>query len=1312
MPKLEVGDVNDPLEREADAVADQVMRMPAPSPEAPHAPASEPAVSTVVEFDQDEADELIEAPPVSGFAGAAALPGGSGAVAQRKCASCEAEEKDDEIHRSVANELFARKYGTCEDENELHRACANCDLEEDEQLRRQPVAGSSGTSAVGIALRPPLPFGEIKLRDQSPHRPIGEPLIFYEVAREMSAPKSNEAIFAPWRATLRRSPAPTQGTVAGPTEQNESVKCSKPPCNRIAEWLVHDRYPTCQDRNQLRRACALREVEGNEPIMREPGAGRRGGATSDSFVEQLRGRARGSGRPLPDHARNFLEPRLGVPLGHLRIHDDSAADSLAERINARAFTFGTHIFFRSGEAKPTTHAGMRLLAHEVAHTLQNAEQGTVERSSADDLVSSMANTAETVLDDVVAGSFYTSNEFEERIRKLSKSERKRLRTMMVSQSFVDQEIVDELIEVLDNVIAGYVGGTVGHVESRPCEPGDVEPVSMPEWTGDLTITDLELLGGSGESKGKLGRHTPSQSLRLFQRALIQWGCQTASPARNPLPTYGADGAYGEEFRRGVRQFQRAEGLSVDGAAGPATIKAMATELYGINLRSEVERELEIDRAREQLEAQQAADAELGAWEDRVDHFIWTLYKEGKRYRKNQSVQYEANVSLLVAQKIQGFGPTIISEGLERVQLQDPDFYEHVLFGGRLISALQELGVFGVEFKAPRDADFLDGFVIESNNLEHDSPLASPQFSGWDIPEIFAGFTIGTGKGIAKGIAETIEGIVSLFTPEFWKAMYDMVPKVISEPNFRFEIGRASAEMLHKQLAALNASKPYDYGKKLGVLFGMLVFEIAVGVLTGGVGSAALKGLDGAKLLSKFPRLKRLAQRIASTSLIRAGVKAGSRLAEGAMAVVERVQKLVGRVRKLLPDLTSNAKLGRQLGEFAEADMLAALATKKELTRKLDELELTQTKLELALDQPEPDYDQVQRLAKDLEQKANALEDLVAARSGGKHRIGSHLRAPNSLKLSNDRVSLAQKQGEIDFIDQNITPVDGHNHVSIEFDEGYASWNIEGPKACRINSPKRCHGVKKDGKLESSEIHGNSLGGRVLNEHILRTYTPEEIADVVAYGKVHGLSEQQVYDFLNVGGIKNRKRRESKGITGEESWDDIRRERPLGPDELKQHMDNWKGEIEPRGYPYLFDDASRFKAFKGEIEALAKQYNLPEGSIVVQGSSLRTPDARDVDVALFVSREDFDRYANKALDHMRPSKNEITRKGTAKTKKFRQLQNHVRKGFIRKSELLPNGNENSVSKVLNVTAAKYKLQKIDFSLMVSDSHFAMYPFLPF
>lgn len=91
---------------------------------------------------------------------------------------------------------------------------------------------------------------------------------------------------------------------------------------------------------------------------------------SGDFAERLRGSLRAGGRPLSDDARNFLESRLGVDLGVVRLHDDAPARALAQRINARAFTFGQDVFFGAGELRPQSQSGMRLLAHEVAHTLQ------------------------------------------------------------------------------------------------------------------------------------------------------------------------------------------------------------------------------------------------------------------------------------------------------------------------------------------------------------------------------------------------------------------------------------------------------------------------------------------------------------------------------------------------------------------------------------------------------------------------------------------------------------------------------------------------------------------------------------------------------------------------------------------------------------------------------------------------------------------------------------------------------------------------------------------------------------------------------
>lgn len=130
----------------------------------------------------------------------------------------------------------------------------------------------------------------------------------------------------------------------------------------------------------VQRACASCEAEDEleeQRIMREPAAGQQGGTASAGFVNVLRGSLHAGGSPLPDSARAFLEPRLGVDLGRVRVHSNASAGLLASRISARAFTVGDDIFFAPGQLRPQTDSGMRLLVHEVAHTLQQRGMETV-----------------------------------------------------------------------------------------------------------------------------------------------------------------------------------------------------------------------------------------------------------------------------------------------------------------------------------------------------------------------------------------------------------------------------------------------------------------------------------------------------------------------------------------------------------------------------------------------------------------------------------------------------------------------------------------------------------------------------------------------------------------------------------------------------------------------------------------------------------------------------------------------------------------------------------------------------------------------
>lgn len=69
-------------------------------------------------------------------------------------------------------------------------------------------------------------------------------------------------------------------------------------------------------------------------------------------------------------ARDFFEPRFGYDFSGVRVHTDARAAEAAKEVDARAFTVGRDVVFGKGEYAPGTSAGIRLVAHELAHVIQ------------------------------------------------------------------------------------------------------------------------------------------------------------------------------------------------------------------------------------------------------------------------------------------------------------------------------------------------------------------------------------------------------------------------------------------------------------------------------------------------------------------------------------------------------------------------------------------------------------------------------------------------------------------------------------------------------------------------------------------------------------------------------------------------------------------------------------------------------------------------------------------------------------------------------------------------------------------------------
>jgi hypothetical protein len=120
--------------------------------------------------------------------------------------------------------------------------------------------------------------------------------------------------------------------------------------------------PAAED---VKRKCAACE---QEEVHRSPSAGAAGGLADAATQRALKSLS--SGAPMSAAERTYFEPRFGTDFGGVRIHSGLDADRAAAAVGARAFTFGSDIAFADGEYRPGSDAGRALLAHELAHVVQ------------------------------------------------------------------------------------------------------------------------------------------------------------------------------------------------------------------------------------------------------------------------------------------------------------------------------------------------------------------------------------------------------------------------------------------------------------------------------------------------------------------------------------------------------------------------------------------------------------------------------------------------------------------------------------------------------------------------------------------------------------------------------------------------------------------------------------------------------------------------------------------------------------------------------------------------------------------------------
>jgi hypothetical protein len=115
--------------------------------------------------------------------------------------------------------------------------------------------------------------------------------------------------------------------------------------------------------------CKDKKEEEGPSLQRSPSRNTGGGSAPPIVQEVLRS----PGKPLDGKTRAFFERRFAHDFSKVRVHTDEQAARSADAVHAHAYTVGSDIVFGAARYAPETPAGKKLLAHELAHVVQQGQ---------------------------------------------------------------------------------------------------------------------------------------------------------------------------------------------------------------------------------------------------------------------------------------------------------------------------------------------------------------------------------------------------------------------------------------------------------------------------------------------------------------------------------------------------------------------------------------------------------------------------------------------------------------------------------------------------------------------------------------------------------------------------------------------------------------------------------------------------------------------------------------------------------------------------------------------------------------------------
>ncbi|MBO9392136.1 DUF4157 domain-containing protein [Caldilinea sp.] len=130
-----------------------------------------------------------------------------------------------------------------------------------------------------------------------------------------------------------------------------------------AEAVMHGKQPRLA-------VAAASSMTPPAPLLRNVDPGSAAVSDNVGLTPMVERAVQSPGQPLAPATQQWMERRFGHNFGQVRVHTDARAAASARRLNALAYTVGHDIVFREGAYHPDTADGAHLLAHELAHVVQ------------------------------------------------------------------------------------------------------------------------------------------------------------------------------------------------------------------------------------------------------------------------------------------------------------------------------------------------------------------------------------------------------------------------------------------------------------------------------------------------------------------------------------------------------------------------------------------------------------------------------------------------------------------------------------------------------------------------------------------------------------------------------------------------------------------------------------------------------------------------------------------------------------------------------------------------------------------------------